>query len=106
MQDVDIMMAGGSVLEPDLEDARVETGVDHHDPLLLELHPPQLLPVHSRVREGWYGVVGGGDDVCDPSREANPRLLQQEDLWLKDSQGFPVLQGPLFQKYQSKNTPN
>ena len=66
MQDVDIMMAGGSVLEPDLEDARVETGVEHQDPLLLELHPSQLLPVHSRVREGWYGVVGGSDDVCDP----------------------------------------
>ena len=51
MQDVDIMMAGGSVLEPDLEDARVETRVKHQDPLLLELHPSQLLPVHSRVRE-------------------------------------------------------
>ena len=51
------MMAGGSVLEPDLEDARVETGVEHQDPFLLELHPPQLLPVHSRVREGWHRVV-------------------------------------------------
>jgi len=26
--------------------------------------------------------------------QSTPGLLQQEDLWLKDSQGFPVLQGP------------
>ena len=25
-----------------------------------------------------------------------PRLLEQEELWLKDSQGYPVLQGPWF----------
>ena len=44
-------MAGGGVPEPDIEDARVEAGVEHQDPLLLELHPPQLLSVHSRVRD-------------------------------------------------------
>ena len=42
-------MAGGGVPESDVEDARAEAGVEHQDPLLLELHPPQLLPVHTRV---------------------------------------------------------
>ena len=45
-----LTMAGGGVLEPDVEDARAEAGVEHQDPLLLELHPPQLLPVHAWVR--------------------------------------------------------
>ena len=45
-----LTMAGGGVPEPDVEDAPAEAGVEHQDPLLLELHPPQLLPVHARVR--------------------------------------------------------
>ena len=44
-------MAGGGVLEPDVADARAEAGVKHQDSLLLELHSPQLLPVHSGVRD-------------------------------------------------------
>ena len=48
-------MAGGGVPEPDVKDARVEAGVEHQDPLLLELHPPQLLSVNPRVRDDMSG---------------------------------------------------
>ena len=50
-------MAGGGVPEPDVKDARVEAGVEHQDPLLLELHPPQLLSVHPRVRDAMIVIA-------------------------------------------------
>ena len=48
-------MAGGGVPQPDIEDARTEARVDDKDSFLLELHTPQLLSVHTRVRDDMTG---------------------------------------------------